>query len=128
MLFLTELLTPQNFTPEQFNTEKLILKISLTGTLDSYNSLELFIFIKIINEGGLNHILLNLNNLDDVDSSGIGVLIQSANLLRLNNGEIAMFKVPDKILKIFKVVKLDKLVKIFNSEDDSISYLKQNKR
>jgi anti-anti-sigma factor len=124
MLFSTELLIPPDYSHEKLNTEKLILKILLSGAFNAYNSLELYEFIKTINEGGLHNILLGLNDLKDIDSSGIGVLQVSAALLKSSNGEIIIFDVPDKILKIFRVVKLDSMIKIFNSVDDSLSYFK----
>jgi anti-anti-sigma factor len=124
MLFSTELLIPPDYSHEKLNTEKLILKILLSGAFNAYNSLELYEFIKTINEGGLHNILLGLNDLKDIDSSGIGVLQVSAALLKSSNGEIIIFDVPDKISKIFRVVKLDSMIKIFNSVDDSLSYFK----
>ncbi len=112
-----------NFSDDKFNTEELILKIYLSGKLNIYNSSELFIFIKIMEEGGLNKVLLNLRDLEEIDSTGIGILIKIINFLKINNKKIVMTDVPSKILKVLKIVKVEKLVKIFNTDDDSLAFL-----
>jgi anti-sigma B factor antagonist len=124
MLFSTELICSPNFSHDQFNIEELTLKVCLSGRFDLYNSSELYTFIKIIKDGGLNKVLLNLDKLKEIDSTGIGTLMKTISLLKGDRGKIALTDVPDSILKVLKLVKVDTMVEIFNTEDDSLSYFK----
>jgi anti-anti-sigma factor len=124
MVFSVELKTPPNFSTERFETDKLVLQIFLTKNFDIYNSMELFLFVKVLETGGLNKILLDLENLDYIDSSGIGVLIKGTKVLRARKGEIAMLNVPESVKKVFGLIKLERLIRIFNSETDALSYLR----
>lgn len=124
MVFSVELKTPPNFSTERFETDKLVLQIFLSKNFDIYNSLELFLFVKVLETGGLNKIVLDLANLEYIDSSGIGVLIKGTKLLRARRGDIVLLNVPDSVKKVFGLIKLERLIRIFNTESDAISYLR----
>jgi len=55
-----------------------------------------------------------------IDSSGIGVLINTAKLLRKQKGDIVMANVSDDIKSIFKVIRLEEFITIFNSEVEAV--------
>jgi anti-sigma B factor antagonist len=124
MQFITELKLPTNFFTDKLDDDKCIIQLSIDAKFDIYNSAELSALIKILIKGGVNKILLNLEKLAYIDSSGIGMLIKTTKTLRNNKGDLVLLNVSDDIKKIFGLVKLERLINMFSTEFDAIGYLR----
>ena len=57
-------------------------------------------------------VVINLSELKSITSSGIGKIVYLFKELDKEGGEIRIIGVNDTIMQIFKIVKLDKLMKI----------------
>ncbi len=57
---------------------------------------------------GCKKIRIDLGNVGMIDSSGIGVLISAQNSLKKINGTLSVFNISPDILKMFKIMRLDK--------------------
>ena len=71
--------------------------------------------------GGALKIVVNLQNLTTIDSTGIGVLINYAKLIRKNKGDIVLCNVTSDIYQILKVISLEKFIKIYVTEVEGIN-------
>jgi anti-anti-sigma factor len=60
-----------------------------------------------INAGCLD-ITLDFKNIESIDSSGLGVLIATQNELKQKQGGLSVSNVSDSIMKMFKIMRLDK--------------------
>ncbi len=60
----------------------------------------------IIQTGG-KHVVVDLQHVSMVDSTGIGVLISAQNALRAQGGSLKVIQVSSDILRLFKVLRLD---------------------
>jgi anti-sigma B factor antagonist len=98
----------------------LIFKVTLPQKVDIDNSKDLWIYLKTLVTGGAQKIFIDLQKVNYIDSSGIGILINTAKLLRKQKGDIVMANVSDDIKSIFKVIKLEDFISIYNSEVEAV--------
>jgi len=71
-----------------------------------------------------NKIIINLKNMQHINSHLIGVISSSKRMMSALNGDLVVINVSEKIQNIFKVVHLDKIIKITTNETEAIDYLK----
>lgn len=75
---------------------------------------------QFISEGNLN-ILLNISQVSFVDSSGLGVIV--ASLKQLNGqGQFAICNMNDAVVRMFKLTRMNKIFKLFDSEEEGLNY------
>lgn len=90
----------------------------LNGDLiDKNQGKELLIDIEGFIAGGEKKIILNLKNLNYINSSGLNVLIHVLTKTRKANGDTAICCVNKKITELLVITKLDS---IFNVCDDEV--------
>jgi anti-sigma B factor antagonist len=111
-------LSPMN--TERLNYNTLVFRIELPRKVDVDNAKDLWIYFSTLIAGGALKIYLDLKKLEYIDSSGIGVIINTAKMIRKNNGDIALGNLSDEIRDIFKVISLENFIKIYNSEVEAI--------
>lgn len=69
-------------------------------------------------------IILNLKNLESMDSSGLGALLAFLKEVKIKPGLLALTNVTDSIIIILKLNKLEDYFKIFDDNEEAIEYLK----
>jgi anti-sigma B factor antagonist len=69
---------------------------------------------------GKNTIVLDLSDVDFIDSSGLGALVSSRKTLG-ENGEIALCSVKERVQTLFDITRMNKVFRIYNSKEDAIS-------
>jgi|SRR5215813_5155205 len=77
--------------------------------------------VNFIKEGH-NRIVLNLSNVDFIDSSGLGAIVSSLKALGLK-GEFAICGPRDTVLTMFKLTRMDKVFRILKQEEETIAAL-----
>lgn len=65
-------------------------------------------------------VVLNLQNLDFVDSSGVGALLSLLRQSKTAGGDVKICSVPDNILALFELVRFNRLFDLFETEDEAI--------
>lgn len=70
-------------------------------------------------QSGKNTIILDLSEVDFIDSSGLGALVSSRKTMG-SKGDIVLCDVSERVLNIFKVTRMNKVFKIFNSKDEAL--------
>ena len=64
-----------------------------------------------------SHVGFDLNDVNYIDSSAIGSIIKSLNLIKNYGGEMILFGLKPMILNVFKLAKLDNFFKIMTTEE-----------
>jgi len=105
---------------EEIDYDTLIFKINCPKKVNIDNGKDLWIFFKTIIDGGVKKIIINLKDLDFIDSSGIGILINTAKLIRSKNGEFVMCNSSPDIKNVFKIINLQNFIKVYNTEHEAI--------
>lgn len=74
--------------------------------------------------GGNRKFIINFQQVDYINSSGLNVLITLLTKIRDNYGELYICAVSDKIEKLIHTTKLDKIFKIEDNVEQAIEKLK----
>lgn len=94
-----------------------ILILRLKGDLDDIAVKDLRLKIaNYIDEYKIKHLIINLSNLDFLDSSGIGFIIGRYHQLKRKQGDITLVNINSKIERIISVSGLNKICMIRESE------------
>jgi anti-sigma B factor antagonist len=68
-----------------------------------------------------NKVIINLENVGYVDSSGLATLVEIYKSLRVHTGKLKLTNLSDKVKGLFEITKLDKLFDIVPSEEEAIN-------
>ena len=104
--------------------ENKISILDIVGEIDLYNAPDIKETIKKSIDKGNIYIVINLDKVSYIDSSGIGVLISSLTNLKKIGGELKIINVYAPILKVFKMTKLDKFFDICETEEEAVKNFK----
>jgi len=99
-----------------------IVLLSLDGEVDVYTAPKLKSRLIDLVDQGKFKIIVDLEKVDFMDSSGLGVLVGSLKRVRSHDGTIALVCTQENILKIFRITGLVKVFPIF----DNVSQAVQN--
>jgi anti-sigma B factor antagonist len=69
---------------------------------------------------GARKVLLNLKEVDFVDSAGLGELVKAHTSLRKHGGQLKMTNLNDKVEKLFKLASLTQVFEIYGDEGSAI--------
>ena len=68
-----------------------------------------------------NKIVIDLKNVEWMNSSGLGILIGAVTLLKNNQGGLRLIQVPDKIQALLKSTKLNTVFEISNTFEEAVA-------
>jgi anti-sigma B factor antagonist len=96
--------------------------VYLKGSLDMYTSVELKSQTDSIALKPDENIVLQLNDVSYIDSSGIGVLIKIVNAVQAQKGHVLLTGIKPMIEKIFKVAGLMNFFSFITEEEFRSKY------
>lgn len=70
---------------------------------------------------GTNRIIVDLDGVDFLDSTGLGVLVGALKRVRSNDGELSLVCTQPRIRKVFEVTGLTKVFSLFDSVDEAVA-------
>jgi bifunctional UDP-N-acetylglucosamine pyrophosphorylase / glucosamine-1-phosphate N-acetyltransferase len=73
---------------------------------------------------GHKQVLVNLEHVDYIDSSGMGALVEGAARLRSREGELKLSGVTERVVSILKAANLDTAFQVFSSELEALGSFK----
>lgn len=94
--------------------------ISVQGEIDVYTSPRVKETINELIEKENYNLIINLEEVRYIDSTGLGVLIGALKRVREHNGSINLICTNPQIKKIFNITGLVKIFGIFKSEEEAI--------
>jgi anti-sigma B factor antagonist len=96
--------------------------LDLDGKLTGGPDAETFrnIFKNLINEGKKN-IIVNLEKVSWINSTGLGILISGYTSVRKGGGDLVLIHVGDRIESILYVTKLNLLFNTYDSEEEAVN-------
>jgi len=106
-----------------------LLIIALSGSLNSKQQAEeLLNEIDFYYNEGINTIILDLQQMEYMNSSGLGVFISILTQTRNRNGEVFVVNIPKKINQLLVITKLSNVFNIALSIDDAKDTIKSSKQ
>ena len=94
--------------------------LDIEGEVDLYNSKEFKDTIKELIGQDKKRIIINLEKVGYIDSSGIGSMISSLSMLKKIGGELKIINVFSSVKKVFELTKLDVFFQIYDNEEEAI--------
>jgi anti-sigma B factor antagonist len=95
--------------------------LDVGGEIDVYTAPKLREkLIELVSEGSY-HIVVNLEKVDFLDSTGLGVLVGGLKRVRNHEGTLQLVCTQEKILKIFRITGLTKVFPIHASVAEAVS-------
>lgn len=99
----------------------LITILDLDGKIKlGEGSTELHKELGLLVEKGEKKILLNLENVSHIDSSGLGELVTGYNTLQKTGGELKLFNLSDKVHGLMTVTRLLTVFDIYENEAEAV--------
>ena len=95
--------------------------LEVAGEIDVYTAPKLREqLIELVSDGSY-HIVVDLEKVDFLDSTGLGVLVGGLKRVRNHDGSLQLVCTQEKILKIFRITGLTKVFPIHGSVSEATS-------
>lgn len=100
-------------------TEDGLTIVDVEGEIDVYTAPRLReLLIDLVNKGNFK-LLVNMEKVDFLDSTGLGVLVGGLKRVRAHDGSLELVCTQERILKIFRITGLTKVFGIYASVDEA---------
>jgi anti-sigma B factor antagonist len=97
-------------------------EITLRGEVDVYTAPKLKAKLIETIEDGCANIVVDLEGVSFIDSSGLGVLVSALRRARERDGAVRIVCTRENILKIFRITGLDKVFPVFDNIADARNF------
>ena len=72
-------------------------------------------------EEGVIHVVLDMEAVKWMNSSGLGTLMSGLTTLRGSGGDLRLANVSDRVRRPIEITKLDKVISMFGSADEAVN-------
>lgn len=93
--------------------------VALEGEVDVYTAPRLKEELVSVIDGGCSNIIVDMEQVGFIDSSGLGVLVSALRRAREREGVVRIVCTRENILKIFRITGLDKVFPIFADAEEA---------
>lgn len=97
----------------QIDREQSVCTMTLVGEVDVYTAPRVKEELVSAIEDGCVNVIVDMQEVGFIDSSGLGVLVSGLRRARERDGAVRVVCTRDNILKIFRITGLDKVFPIF---------------
>ena len=98
--------------------------IDVNGEMDLYNSYKLKELVMKMLEKSVKYFVINLEQVDYIDSSGIGALIYICSTVKKMNLKLAIASVHGSVKKVIELTKLTGYFPMANSVEEALLVVK----
>ncbi|MGQ9631826.1 MAG: STAS domain-containing protein [bacterium] len=98
-----------------------VVVVRVVGTLDLYES-DRFkdLMDHLIDDEGCGKVVMDCSSMNYIDSSGLGILVDSLRKIRANGGDLRLAGLQERVHNVLKLTKVEKLFKIYGSVDGAM--------
>lgn len=101
--------------------------VDVEGEIDVYTAPRLReLLIDLVNNGSYQ-LVVNMEKVEFLDSTGLGVLVGGLKRVRAHDGSLDLVCTQERILKIFRITGLTKVFGIHESVDEAVSAKKSER-
>ena len=101
--------------------------IAVSGEIDVYTAPKLRERLIGLVEAGSYQLIVDMEAVEFLDSTGLGVLVGGLKRVRAHDGSLDLVCTQERILKIFRITGLTKVFGIYESVDQAIAARKAEK-
>jgi anti-sigma B factor antagonist len=91
------------------------------GEIDVYTAPKLREQLIDLVNAGKYHLVVDMEGVEFLDSTGLGVLVGGLKRVRAHDGTLRLVCTQERILKIFRITGLTKVFPIHDTVDDAVS-------
>jgi anti-sigma B factor antagonist len=95
--------------------------VEVAGEIDVYTAPRLREALADLIEGGHHQVIVDVERVDFLDSTGLGVLVGGLKRVRSYDGSLDVVCTRERLLKIFEITGLTKVFGIFATIDDAVA-------
>ncbi len=95
--------------------------IEVGGEIDVYTAPKLRERIIELVDEGQYHLVVDLEKVEFLDSTGLGVLVGGLKRVRGHDGSLQLVCTQERLLKIFRITGLSKVFAIHGSQSDALA-------
>jgi anti-sigma B factor antagonist len=95
--------------------------VSVSGEIDVYTAPKLREQLIDLVSAGVYHIIVDMENVEFLDSTGLGVLVGGLKRVRAHDGSLRLVCTQERILKIFRITGLTKVFPIYSSVEEALA-------
>ncbi|MGN6252371.1 MAG: STAS domain-containing protein [Marmoricola sp.] len=95
--------------------------VTVGGEIDVYTAPRLRDEISDLVGQGRHRLIIDMEKVDFLDSTGLGVLVGGLKKVRAHDGSMELICGQDRLLKIFRITGLAKVFTIYPSEADALA-------
>ena len=95
--------------------------VAVGGEIDVYTAPKLRDKITELVAGGVYDIVIDMEEVEFLDSTGLGVLVGGLKKVRAHDGSLDLVCTQDRLLKIFRITGLAKVFVIHDSADAALA-------
>lgn len=120
----TYLLAPLPRAPMNFDVtqQRGVTVIASRGNvLGGPDGADLHDYLSGLREQGQRNVVMSLASARLVNSSGLGMLVAALTTLRNAGGDLRLAEVPERVLSLFVITKLDRVFKTFPTVDEAVA-------
>ena len=98
-----------------------IMIVGLEGELDHHHASDVREALDLVLEDiSIRHLILNLRNLQFMDSSGIGVFIGRYKTIKKRGGQVCITNINPRLSKILEMSGLYRILKVYDTNEEAI--------
>jgi len=94
--------------------------LTVRGEIDVYTAPRLRQSIVDLVEAGAVNLVIDMEKVDFLDSTGLGVLVEGLKRVRTRGGDLSIVVTQDKIIKIFEITGLNKAFSLHSTLEDAL--------
>ena len=95
--------------------------LAVKGEVDVYTAPRLREKLVELVSHGSQHLVVDLEGVDFLDSTGLGVLVGGLKRLRSHDGDLSLVCSQQRILKVFEITGLTKVFSIYDSVEAAVA-------
>ena len=95
--------------------------LSVGGEIDVYTAPKLREQLVDLVNSGQYHLVVDMEGVEFLDSTGLGVLVGGLKRVRAHDGSLRLVCTQERILKIFRITGLTKVFPIYDSIADAVA-------
>jgi anti-sigma B factor antagonist len=95
--------------------------VEVSGEIDVYTAPRLREKIISLVDGGNYRLIIDMERVEFLDSTGLGVLVGGLKRLRQHDGGIDLVCTQGRILRIFRITGLSKVFSIYNTVEEALT-------
>ncbi len=105
----------------EIRTEDDVTLIEMSGQLDAFTTPDVKAEFKKLTDARNYKLVLNLQNVDYINSTGIGAIVAVAQQVRRRKGDLKIYGMKPDIRKVFDLVGASKILEIFETEQEALN-------